>query len=223
MGKKRRKTKVKTISLNVAQSCVELTTDGRQRLNLSFKEIAVVPQCIQKLGLMDELDLSRNLITMVPIDFIESFISISVLDLHSNYLEQLPKSIGRLQNLLVLNLCNNRLTSVPKELGLLTKLRTLNLCINRLRVLPFSIGALKELRHFGLSDNQFTLLPGCLARMNNLETVKLDRNPIVVKGTAVQESMTTESRFHLVRESALCDVCLQKCQTERKEFRDETK
>lgn len=84
MGKKSQRTKVKKISLKVAQSCVELTTDGRRRLNLSFKEIAVVPQCIQGLCVMDELDLSRNLITMVP-DFIESFISISVLDLHSNY------------------------------------------------------------------------------------------------------------------------------------------
>lgn len=68
----------------MAQNCVELSLDGKRCLDLSFKEISAVPKCIQKLCDMDELDLSRNLIRKVP-DFIDNFISIRVLDLHSNY------------------------------------------------------------------------------------------------------------------------------------------
>lgn len=79
----------------MAQNCVVLSLDGKRCLDLSFKEISVVPKCIQKLCDMDELDLSRNLITKVP-DFIHYFISIRVLDLHSNYVsmtEDASKSV----------------------------------------------------------------------------------------------------------------------------------
>lgn len=83
-GKKTKQAKSKTITLKMAQNCVELTLDGKRRLDLSFKEISLVPKCVQKLCDVDELDLSRNLIRNVP-DFIQHFVSIRVLDLHSNY------------------------------------------------------------------------------------------------------------------------------------------
>lgn len=83
-GKKTRQAKGSTVTLKMAQNCVQLTLDGKRCLDLSFKEISTVPKCIQKLCDMDELDLSRNLIRTVP-DFIDQFTSIWVLDLHSNY------------------------------------------------------------------------------------------------------------------------------------------
>ena len=72
----------------MAQNCVELTLDGKRRLDLSFKEISSVPKCVQKLCDVDELDLSRNLMSKVP-DFIDHFVSIRVLDLHSNYVSMM--------------------------------------------------------------------------------------------------------------------------------------
>ncbi|XP_049418615.1 leucine-rich repeat-containing protein 18-like isoform X1 [Epinephelus fuscoguttatus] len=214
-GKKTKQGRSKTITLKVVQNCLELTLDGKHRLNLSFKEVAVVPKCIQKLCNVDELDLSRNLIRKVP-DFIESFISIQVLDLHSNCLDQLPETIGRLQNLLVLNLCNNHLTSLPRELRLLKKLHTLNLGLNQLETLPPSIGALKELRHLGLSDNRLTRVPGCLSRLKKLEWVNLDRNPIRTEEALGHESLVLTERLYLVKDSFLCEDCLKRCRTERK-------
>lgn len=219
-GKKTRQAKSKTITLKMAQNCVELTLDGKRRLDLSFKEISSVPKCVQKLCDVDELDLSRNLMSKVP-DFIDHFVSIRVLDLHSNYLEQLPETIGRLQNLLVLNLCNNRLKTLPNELGLLRKLHTLNLGLNRLEALPSSVAALKELRHIGLSDNQFTRVPVCLSRLNKLEKVNLDRNPLLIEHPLNQQSDMMTDRFYIVKESILCDDCLIKCQMERKKLEDE--
>lgn len=82
--KAKRKTKSKKITLKMAQSCVELTLDGKRRLDLTFKGITAVPKCIQKLFHMDEVDLSRNMIRKIP-DFIAQFIKMTVLDLHSNY------------------------------------------------------------------------------------------------------------------------------------------
>lgn len=132
-------------------------------------------------------------------------------------------AISRLQNLLVLNLCNNRLTSLPSELSLLKKLHTLNLGLNRLETLPSSIAALKELRHIGLSDNQFTQVPLCLSRLNKLEKVNLDRNPILTEEALSSESVMVTEKLYLVKESSLCEDCLNKCQTERKKTEDAVK
>lgn len=89
-GKKAKRSEGKTISLKEAQSNVEVTLDGRRRLNLSFKGISAVPKCIQKLSDVDELDLSRNLIRKIP-DFIGKCINVTVLDLHSNYVSKCQK------------------------------------------------------------------------------------------------------------------------------------
>uniref|UniRef100_A0A3P8U1D0 Leucine rich repeat containing 18 n=1 Tax=Amphiprion percula TaxID=161767 RepID=A0A3P8U1D0_AMPPE len=215
--KKKGQPKGKTITLKMAQNSMELTVDGKRRLNLSFQEITAVPKCLQKLCEVDELDMSRNLIRKIP-DFIDQFVGIRVLDLHSNYLEELPVTISRLQNLLVLNLCNNRLTSLPNELGLLTKLQTLHLGLNQLDTLPASIGLLKELRHIGLSDNRFTRVPGCISRLNNLQKVNLDRNPMLTEDTASQESVMISESLYVVTESFLCEHCRKKLKNKKLEI-----
>uniref|UniRef100_A0A3B4FNJ9 Leucine rich repeat containing 18 n=1 Tax=Pundamilia nyererei TaxID=303518 RepID=A0A3B4FNJ9_9CICH len=187
MIKGQRKTKSKKITLKMAQNCVELTLDGKRRLDLTFKGITAVPKCIQKLFHMDEVDLSRNMIRKIP-DFIAQFIKMTVLDLHSNYLEELPVAIGYLQNLKVLNLCNNRLTSLPSELGLLNKLQTLNLGLN-----------------------QFTRLPSCLLKLKKLESIKMDRNPIIAEKIPTEKPVSISESFYLVKESFLCKECLNRC------------
>lgn len=138
-------------------------------------------------------------------------------------LEEVPETIGRLQNLLVLNLCNNRLTTLPNEIGLLRKLHTLNLGLNRLDALPSTIAALKELRNIGLSDNRFTRIPGCLSRLKDLDKVNLDRNPLLTEHSCSQGSVLITDRLYVVKESILCDDCLSKCQMERKTLEDAVK
>lgn len=85
--KKSKQNESNSITLSMAQNCVQWTPDGKRCLDLSFQEISTVPKCIQKLCEVDELNLSRNLIRKVP-DFIDLFTSISVLDLHSNYVSR---------------------------------------------------------------------------------------------------------------------------------------
>lgn len=74
----------KTMTLKMVQNCVRVTLDNKRSLDLSLKQISTVPKCILKLCDMNELNLSRNLIKKMP-SFIYEFTSISVLDLHSNY------------------------------------------------------------------------------------------------------------------------------------------
>ncbi|XP_029933852.1 leucine-rich repeat-containing protein 18 [Myripristis murdjan] len=223
-GKKARQPKGKKITLKMAKSCLQLTLDGKRRLDLSKKEITAVPKCILQLCDVDELDLSRNLIKKLP-DFIDRFANLHLLDLHSNQLEQLPQTIGRLQNLLTLNLSHNRLTaaSLPSELGLLGKLQNLNLGLNQLETLPASIGALRELRHVGLFDNRLTRYPACLQRLKSLERVNLDGNPILTEQPADLDPIRRVETLHLVKESSLCADCVSKFQTERRRLEEMAK
>lgn len=132
-------------------------------------------------------------------------------------LEELPASLGCLQNLLVLNVCNNRLRSLPGELGQLRNLQTLNLALNRLDALPASIVGLKELRYVGLSDNRFTHFPGCLRRLKKLEKVNMAGNPILTH----QNPEVASGSFLLVQKSLLCENCLERCQSFRRKMEKE--
>lgn len=78
------KGKGKTITLKMALNCIKLTLDDKRCLDLSLKELATVPKCIEKMCNVEELNLSRNLLKKIP-DFINQFTTIRTLDLHSNY------------------------------------------------------------------------------------------------------------------------------------------
>ncbi|XP_037133867.1 leucine-rich repeat-containing protein 18 [Syngnathus acus] len=218
MPKKKKKKIIplsKVFSIEMAMDCIKLLGDGKQRLNLSFKEFDAVPESIQKLWRVEELILGRNLIVELP-DFLRDFTKIQVLDLHSNYLEKIPPTIGLLKSLVVLNLCNNRLKQVPKELGLLQNLEKLYLGLNKLQILPKAMGELHELVYIGLSDNRFSVVPTCLANLPKLEKINLDRNPFPPPPDL--KKMALPKTFFMVNAYNLCEVCLKNCRADRKKL-----
>lgn len=76
--------KKKPMTLKGVQNCLQVTLEKKRFLDLSRKQLSVVPKCLLKLCDIDELNLSLNEIKVIP-NFIIEFKSISVLDLHSNY------------------------------------------------------------------------------------------------------------------------------------------
>lgn len=80
--------KGKTITLKMALNCIKLTFDEKRCLDLSLKELATVPKCIEKMCNVEELNLSRNLLKKIP-DFINLFTAMRTLDLHSNYVSMM--------------------------------------------------------------------------------------------------------------------------------------
>ncbi|XP_028825853.1 leucine-rich repeat-containing protein 18 [Denticeps clupeoides] len=210
-GRKRpTETKGKKITLKMAKNAMQLTMDGKRRLNLSNMGIATFPKCILKLCDVDELDLSRNLLRKIP-DSISRFVNLRWLDLHSNQLEQLPETIGRLQNLCSLNLSNNHLTtsSLPREVGLLAKLQSLNLGLNRLESLPSSLAALKDLQDLGLFNNQLTRVPDWLRKLPKLQKLNTNGNPLPSERPEMLEPIKRVESLYLVKESCLCRACIQ--------------
>lgn len=72
------------MTLKRVQNCLQITLEKKRFLDLSHKQLNVVPKCLQKLCDIDELNLSANEIKVIP-NFIVEFRTVSVLDLHSNY------------------------------------------------------------------------------------------------------------------------------------------
>ena len=85
--------KRKAMTLKRVQNCLQVTLEKKRFLDLSHKQLSVVPVCLQKLCDIDELNLSANEIKVIP-NFIIEFRSISVLDLHSNYVSTAEQPSG---------------------------------------------------------------------------------------------------------------------------------
>lgn len=93
-------------------------------------QIEVVPQCLEGLTELMNLDLSDNLIKRIP-DFFGSFANLQYLHLNNNTISVLPESIGELRNLNWLMVNDNQITTVPScisfaNLGQLSKFELKN-------------------------------------------------------------------------------------------------
>jgi small GTP-binding protein len=84
---------------------------------------------------------------------------ITMLDLSSTDLENLPKAIGDFNNLKELKLSENKLSKLPKNLKSLTQLERIDLSNNRFTHIPTSINHLTSLKQLNLSSNQVRNIP----------------------------------------------------------------
>ena len=91
-----------------------------------------------------------------------------ILDLHTNFIRQIPSGIHKLQRLVKLHLHDNMLSVVPVEIGALTLLEALTLHKNRIVDLPSTIGNLKSLQLLLLHDNLIRALPPSMGSLQKL-------------------------------------------------------
>lgn len=98
--------------------------------------------------------------------------------LHGNGIEEIPKEIGRLYNLIVLNLDCNKIEKIPKEIGHLHNLRILNLNNNKIRKLPKEISGLQNLEELYLHNNCIKKLSKEICALSKLKILSLSNNGI---------------------------------------------
>jgi internalin A len=151
--------------------------NGSINLDLSSRELSVLPEEISQFTHLRELSISNNQLTSLP-EWIGQLVNLRRLELDSNKLTSLPESIGQLHNLQSLRLYNNRLTSLPKAIGQLYNLQSLILDNNQLTSLPESIGQLTRLSDLNFDDNQLTEIPKEIGLLTNLVNLKFSGNQI---------------------------------------------
>ncbi|XP_022776161.1 plant intracellular Ras-group-related LRR protein 3 isoform X2 [Durio zibethinus] len=166
-----------------------------ERVELSGRQLRLLPEAFGKLHGLVYLNLSNNQIEVIP-DSIGGLKKLEELDASSNLLQYLPDSIGLLLNLRILNVSGNKLNALPESIARCSSLLELDASFNNLSCLPTNIGELD------LSNNQIRALPYTFGRLGKLSKLNLDQNPLIVppmeianKGAdAVKEFMS--KRWH---------------------------
>jgi Leucine-rich repeat (LRR) protein len=145
------------------------------KLRIINNQLTTLPDSIDQLTQLRELDLEGNQLTTLPTT-IGQLSHLRFLILKNNQLSSLPDSIGELSELEGLYLANNRLTALPESFGQLSHLGYINLTNNQLTTLPKSFGQLGQLTHLKLQGNQLITLPDSIGKLSKLTELCLQRN-----------------------------------------------
>ncbi|XP_021292701.1 plant intracellular Ras-group-related LRR protein 3 [Herrania umbratica] len=149
---------------------------GLVYLNLSHNQLEIIPDSIAGLKKLEELDVSSNLLQILP-DSIGLLLNLRVLNVSANKLNALPESIAGCSSLVELDASFNNLTCLPTNVGYgLLNLEKLSIQLNKIRFLPPSICEMRSLRYLDAHFNELHGLPQVIGRMTSLEVLNLSSN-----------------------------------------------
>ncbi|CAK9802527.1 Leucine-rich repeat-containing protein 59 [Anthophora plagiata] len=146
--------------------------------------------------LKDEtLDLSLCDLKEVPVREIETIKKAAHLDLSSNLLTSLPSNFVDLKQIVKLDLSRNMLTEIPENFGELKQLKHLDLYGNKISRLPLSLSELKNLRWLDLKENPLTPAVATVAGpcSDSSECQRCARNIVKLNAIADADTDTTVS------------------------------
>lgn len=132
--------------------------EKKTKLDLSNKDISVLPAEIGNLIHLKELNLSYNNLTVLPPELFKLKRLETVLLLRNDILE-IPGDVGQLVNLRTLDISHNPIKSLPEEFGNLTNLQTLDASYCNMKRLPVSFINLLCLKNLYLENNSFEFPP----------------------------------------------------------------
>ncbi|XP_063958553.1 leucine-rich repeat protein 1-like [Lytechinus pictus] len=124
---------------------------------------------------LKRLDLSRNSICEIP-ENLEQLVNLSELNISNNQLQRLPmglcKSNHLARTLQCLNVSHNQIRHLPCELVCLVRLVRLDISHNSLESLPENFGKLHHLRFLNVSGSAITFVPSSFSKLR-LEEIDL--------------------------------------------------
>ncbi|TSE11455.1 leucine-rich repeat domain-containing protein [Aquimarina algiphila] len=160
-------------SIKTLSHLKQLSLSYNPKLNLedTFSKISDLP--------IEFLNLKGNNIAKLP-DNTTSLHHIKDLNLSYNILSEKHNYtlLGELPNLYSLWIDHNNLDQLPETIGALDQVRFLYIDHNNLNVLPNSISAMKKTWVIHAGYNQFTELPSAFTKMKSLFMVHINNNNI---------------------------------------------
>jgi Leucine-rich repeat (LRR) protein len=154
--------------------------EKKTKLDLSNKDISVIPDEIGTLVHLKELNLSYNSISKLPAELFKLKKLETILLLRNDIVE-IPSDIQQLGNLRTLDISYNPISEIPESFGSLTNLQNLDASYCNLKKLPVSFINLLSLKNLYLENNHFEFPPdkiikrGLYATMHFLTEVKSKR------------------------------------------------
>jgi len=149
-------------------------------LNLSRNQLdeKSFPQSMQRLQMLEEVNLSSNNLTEIP-SFILDLPRIKVLHIAENKITSLPEKIGQMTSLERLYVGKNGLVNIPRQISQISNLKVLSLANNSLQSVPAEMANLTSLICLQLHQNKINFLPPGIAELQSLEELSLRGNPLI--------------------------------------------
>ncbi|XP_021646775.2 probable disease resistance protein At5g63020 [Hevea brasiliensis] len=149
--------------------------EGSRRMSLmanSFKGIHIFPRCPDLFTLF----LSANHgLCEINDNFFQFMDALTVLDLSSTGINELPKGISKLNSLQYLNLSRTCIKQLPVGISKLNSLQYLNLSRTCVKQLPVELKMLVNLKHLNLEYNiQLNVIPrGVISSLSSLQVLRM--------------------------------------------------
>jgi Leucine-rich repeat (LRR) protein/serine/threonine protein phosphatase PrpC len=153
-----------------------------QHVDLQSRSLSTIPIYLYKhASRIVSLDISKNLLIEIPIDFIQMCGNLKQLWLANNEYAQLPTSTRYIESLEHLNISGNQLTDLePAQLEKLLRLCTLRAVNNCLETLPNSFASFQHLTTLFISNNSFTKFPLVICEITSLAYLDISFNKIQI-------------------------------------------
>lgn len=158
----------------------DLSFDTFEHIDLTGRSLRAIPVVLHtRADTITTLNLSRNPMLEIPLDFIQSCVTLRELRLSNMAMKRVPQSVRHCITLFRLDLSCNRIVEL-NEAGLdqIPKLATLNVQNNRMEKLPWYFPRLRLLRHLNISNNKFRTLPPVVCEMASLVDLDISFNMI---------------------------------------------
>ncbi|KAI9354943.1 phosphatase 2C-domain-containing protein [Pilaira anomala] len=170
-----------TFGHNVTQPAIEEEEFGTyRRVDLQGRNLLTIPIVLYQFAArINSLDLSKNLMMEIPVDFVQMCKNLKQLWLANNDYNTLPTSIRHIPNLEHLNISGNHIKDLETAgLEELVTLRTLRAYNNRLTTLPSSFDTFRQLSILFISNNSFTKFPTVICEITSLNYLDISFNKI---------------------------------------------
>ncbi|CAE6444827.1 unnamed protein product [Rhizoctonia solani] len=158
----------------------EMAFDNFERVDLTNCGLQTVPIVLHRhASTITFLNLSKNPLVDLPLDFIQGCDELRELRLSTCSLKRIPASIQHSSSLHWLDLSCNRIVDLENAaLDKIPDLRTIKLQNNRLSGLPDYFGQLNTMRYLNISNNKLEAVPPVLCKMRSLVDLDMSFNSI---------------------------------------------
>ena len=151
-------------------------------IDLSLNDLLKVPSLLFSLPNLKRINLSDNLISVLPPDLGDFWKDLESLNLARNRLKSLPASLCKMERLKRLFLSGNELDfdGIPSGIGKLANLQVFDASYNNLEVIPEGVVRCGRLKRLLLSHNRLITLPDAIHLLSDIEKLDLSENPNLV-------------------------------------------
>lgn len=159
----------------------ESSYESFELVDLGGRDLQAVPIFLYKHAhSIISLNLSRNPMSDLPLDFVQACTTLRELRMTHMAMKRIPASIRQAAALTRLDISCNRIVDLEhaglQDIQTLVSLKAQN---NRLTSIPDSFVRLKSLKYLNISNNKFTEFPAVVCKIRNLVDLDVSFNEIV--------------------------------------------